>query len=90
MTVRAPTIDDSRLAAQIAALALRCSRATDLQPDPAMPFAHLGLDSIGTIELAAAIEEELGIDVPLDLVSDCTRCAHARGAPRAVSGCRTR
>ena len=37
-----------------------------------MPFAHLGLDSIGTIELAAAIEKELGIDVPLDLVSDCS------------------
>lgn len=72
MSARSSHVDDSPLAAQIAALALRCSRATDLQPDPAVPFAHLGLDSIGTIELAAAIEEELGIDVPLDLVSDCS------------------
>ena len=72
MIARAPRVDDSSLAAQIAALALRCSRITDLRPDPSTPFAHMGLDSIGTIELAAAIEEELGLDVPLDLVSDCT------------------
>ncbi len=72
MIARARQVDDSSLAAQIAALALRCSRITDLRPDPSTPFAHMGLDSIGTIELAAAIEEELGLDVPLDLVSDCT------------------
>jgi acyl carrier protein len=70
MIVR-PQVEHSPLADHIAALALRCSRVGGLQPDPSMPFAHLGLDSIGTIELAAAIEDELGIDVPLDLVSDC-------------------
>ena len=66
-----PQVGSSPLAAQIAALAMRCSRMGGLEPDPAMPFAHLGLDSIGTIELAAAIEDELGINVPLDVVSDC-------------------
>jgi thioester reductase-like protein len=64
-------VDDGPLVARIAALAFRCSRVAGSPPDPAVPFAHLGLDSIGSIELAAAIEDELGIEVPLELVSDC-------------------
>jgi thioester reductase-like protein len=64
-------VNEASLAKRIAALALQCSRTADTQPDPGVPFAHLGLDSIGSIELAAAIEDELGIEVPLDLVSEC-------------------
>jgi thioester reductase-like protein len=65
-------IDESALAARIATLAMQFVRAPERSPDPSMSFTDLGLDSLGTIELAAAIEEDLGIDVPLDLVADST------------------
>jgi thioester reductase-like protein len=35
------------------------------------PFDLLGLDSLATIELAAALEDELGFELPDDLISDC-------------------
>lgn len=54
----------------IAAAAVRClgpSRAFD----PDVPFSLLGLDSLGTIEMAAALEEALGCEVPPDLLLEC-------------------
>jgi thioester reductase-like protein len=54
----------------IASLAARFTRTPPRAPDPSMPFALMGLDSLGTIELAAALEQELGMEVPPDVVAD--------------------
>jgi thioester reductase-like protein len=35
------------------------------------PFDLLGLDSLATIELAAALEDELGCELPADVLVDC-------------------
>jgi thioester reductase-like protein len=57
----------------IAAIAARLSKEAEAsaEADPCTPFALLGLDSLGTIELAAAVEDALGIELPPDLVADC-------------------
>ena len=36
------------------------------------PFELLGLDSLATIELAAALEDELGCELPADVLVGCT------------------
>ncbi len=40
--------------------------------DPDVSFARLGLDSLGCIELAAAIEAALGVTVPIDAVTEAS------------------
>jgi thioester reductase-like protein len=40
--------------------------------DPVVPLSRLGLDSLGATELAAAIEDATGLEVPLDLVAECS------------------
>src|SRR5687767_4089142 len=56
--------------AAIAAVAARCLRSPGAF-DPDMPFALLGMDSLGTIEMAAALEEALGCRLPPELLLDC-------------------
>ncbi|HJR57954.1 MAG TPA: thioester reductase domain-containing protein [Vicinamibacterales bacterium] len=58
------------VAAAIAAVAARCLRSTDAF-DPDTPFVLLGMDSLGTIEMAAALEEALGCEVPPELLLEC-------------------
>jgi thioester reductase-like protein len=58
-------------AATIATIAARIARVPDHEVTPGMPFAMMGLDSAGAIELAFAIEEALGIDLPPEAVAEC-------------------
>ncbi len=75
--------------AAIADVATRClgSRTTF---DPDTPFALLGLDSLTTIEMAAALEDRLGCRLPPELLADCdtgralaTRIAAMQTTPHA-------
>jgi thioester reductase-like protein len=59
------------LETQIASIAARCLRPPIPGVDPDMPFALLGLDSLGAIELAVELEQALGFDVHPDLLADC-------------------
>ncbi|MBA3297789.1 MAG: SDR family oxidoreductase, partial [Acidobacteria bacterium] len=68
------------LEATITAVAARCLRGGpgphnqtlegSILPDTS--FALLGLDSLATIELAAALEDELRCELPEDVLVDCT------------------
>jgi thioester reductase-like protein len=62
-------VKDGALEVAIVELAVRIARAPGA--GPSTPFALMGLDSLGTIELAAALEAMLGIEVPPDIVADC-------------------
>ena len=55
----------------ITAVASRCLRSTAAPIDVTMPFALLGLDSLTTIELAVALEETLGCELPPGLLAEC-------------------
>ena len=55
----------------IAAIAARCLR-TEAPISADTPFELLGLDSLATIELAAALEAELGRELPADILAGCT------------------
>ena len=68
----------------ITTVAARCVR-TQASIDCDTPFAMLGLDSLGAIELAAALEMELGYELPADVLAGCcnaralaSRIAHHR------------
>lgn len=83
------------LEATIAAIVARCLRTCETAGsavpavDPGTPFALLGLDSLGAIEVAVALEHTLGFDVPPDLLTECTDvrslAARLREAPRGAS-----
>jgi len=66
------------LEATITAVATRClqgslaGRSSSATGDFDTPFELLGLDSLATIELAAALEDELGCELPADVLVDCT------------------
>ena len=66
------------LEATITAVATRClqgNRGSCSHPttiDGNTSFELLGLDSLATIELAAALEDELGCELPADMLVDCT------------------
>ncbi len=66
------------LEATIGAVATRClqgrpaSRSHPAAVDLDTPFEWLGLDSLATIELAAALEDELGCELPADVLVGCT------------------
>jgi thioester reductase-like protein len=64
-------------AATIAALAARITDSNTV--DPSIPFALVGLDSVGTIELAAAVEEAFDVELPADVAITC-RDANALAA----------
>ena len=59
-----------QLESTITAVAARCLRS-GVRIEPGTPFELLGLDSLATIELAAALEEELGCNLPPDVLADC-------------------
>ena len=63
-------VPESHIEAAIAAVAARCLRPTT-RFDADTPFALLGIDSLGTIEMAAALEESLGCELPPDLLAGC-------------------
>ena len=52
--------------------------------DAETPFALLGLDSLATIELAAALEDELGCELPPTCWPLCTDARPAR-RPTAIA-----
>jgi thioester reductase-like protein len=63
-------IPAAQIETAIAAVAARCLRpAAPFDADT--PFALLGIDSLGTIEMAAALEESLGCELPPDLLAGC-------------------
>jgi thioester reductase-like protein len=64
------TIPAPQVEAAIAAVAARCLRAP-ARFDPDTPFALMGIDSLASIEMAAALEESLGRRLPPDLLLDC-------------------
>jgi thioester reductase-like protein len=57
--------------ATITALAARIARVPEAEIDADTPFALLGIDSVGAIELAAAVEEAFGLELPPDVLADC-------------------
>ncbi len=57
--------------ATIAALAARIARVPEMEIDADTPFAMLGLDSVGAIELAVAVEEAFGVELSADVLADC-------------------
>ncbi len=70
--------------ALVAAAAARCLRLPLDIVTPDVPFARLGLDSLGCLELADELETALGIRVPAEAVVECTTvrslCAALTGA----------
>ena len=56
----------------VAAATARCLRLPPGIVGPDVPFARLGLDSLGCLELAAELETALGMRVPADAVVECT------------------
>jgi thioester reductase-like protein len=63
-------VPEAHIESTIAAVARRRLRsATPFHADT--PFALLGIDSLGTIEMAAALEEALGCDLPPDVLAGC-------------------
>ena len=85
------------LEATIGAVATRClhgypaGRSHPAAVDLDTPFEWLGLDSLATIELAAALEDELGCELPADVLVGCTdaRSLAARLARLGVGDART-
>ena len=61
---------DIQVETAIAEVARRYLQRTE-RLDPEMPFALLGIDSLGTIELAAALEDSLGCRLPPDVMVQC-------------------
>jgi thioester reductase-like protein len=55
--------------AAVAAVAAQCLPGAAFDPDA--PFALLGMDSLRTIEMAAALEESLGCELPPELLLEC-------------------
>ena len=63
----------SDLVPLVAAAAARCLRLPPERVGPDVPFARLGLDSLGCVEFGAELEAALGIEVPADaLVESAT------------------
>ncbi len=54
----------------IVSVAARCL-PVPVEVDGGTSFQLLGLDSLATIELAAALEAELGCELPADVMADC-------------------
>ena len=71
-------------ASSVASIAARCLR-TPGTVDPDTPLALLGLDSLGTIEMAAELEAAFGCELPADLLIDC---ADARSLAARITALR--
>ncbi|MBA2301591.1 MAG: thioester reductase domain-containing protein [Acidobacteria bacterium] len=67
MSVAISSVDVESTVAAVARRCLRSGHSFDLDT----PFALLGLDSLGTIEMAAALEEAIGCELPAELVLEC-------------------
>ena len=63
MSARASVIEN------VARECLRLDAAAIIDPD--VPFALMGLDSLKTIELAAALEDALGCTLPAEMLAEC-------------------
>jgi thioester reductase-like protein len=66
----ATVVPEPHVEAAVQAVAARCLRSS-VRFDPDTPFALLGIDSLATIEMAAALEDSLGCALPPDLVAEC-------------------
>jgi acyl carrier protein len=64
----APLTDLQRRLARVIAETLRISLDVVV---PSERFVMLGMDSLAAVELTAAIEDELGIELPLTAVHEC-------------------
>ena len=58
------------LESAILSMAAALTRTSTRGVDPAMPFALMGLDSLATVELAAALEDTTGLTILPEVVSD--------------------
>lgn len=68
----------------IAALASRIARVPTVHPST--PFALIGLDSVGALELLAAVEHEFRVELPVDVA---VTCRNARAMATAVIAARS-
>ncbi len=68
----------------IAALAARIAKVPPVRPST--PFALMGLDSIGAIELLAAVEHAFGVELSTDIAMTCR---DARALAKAVEAARS-
>ena len=79
--------DAAGLELLVAEAAARCLRLAVETVGRDVPFARLGLDSLGCLELAGDLEAALGVPVPADAVVECTTvrslCAALAGAAPA-------
>jgi thioester reductase-like protein len=64
-------VTPASLEATISAVAARCLRTAAGAVDPETPFALLGIDSLASIELAAALQETLGCELPPTILAEC-------------------
>jgi thioester reductase-like protein len=69
---------------RIACLAARIAKVSPVAATT--PFALIGLDSVGTIELIATVEREFGVSLPTDTA---VACRDARALARAVDVARS-
>jgi thioester reductase-like protein len=70
----------------VAAATARCLRLPAEVVGRDVPFARLGLDSLGCLELAGDLEIALGIPVPADAVMECTTVRSLCAALTGTSG----
>jgi thioester reductase-like protein len=78
--------DAAALEPIVAAAAARCLRLPADVVGRDVPFARLGLDSLGCLELAGDLETALGMPVPADAVVECTTVRSLCAALRGTSG----
>ena len=64
-------ISDPGLEHLIVTVAARCLNQAPQTIDPQTPLALLGLDSLGAIEVGAALEDALGVEIPPELMTEC-------------------
>jgi thioester reductase-like protein len=82
------TIDADAAALEpiVAAATARCLRLPAAIVGRDVPFARLGLDSLGCLELAGELETALGMPVPADAVLECTTVRSLCAALTGTSG----
>src|SRR5262245_37846636 len=90
-------VSDPELQTLIASVAARCLNRAPETIEADTPLALLGLDSLGALEVGAALEDALGVAIPPEMMTEClnlraltaavqeTRAAGTRYGDRARS-----
>ena len=85
--------DAAGLEPRVAAATARCLRLPPDAVGPDVPFARLGLDSLGCLELADELQAALGMPVPADALVESTTvrslCAALTGTVACIGAART-